>query len=118
LKINPDIVTTSYSHDEPLTNNWSYKGKSELNILLEEETGNSVESEELAQIKKIERNIDREEKRLLKAVEEQIASVTPEISKPKAPQTPNPNAYIFDFEVNKKRFPELAPLMKMYCGKL
>ncbi len=88
--------------------NWSYKGKSKLDILPEEETQENTESEELAQIKKLERNINREEKQLLQAAEQEIASVTPEIPKPKAPKKPNPNGYIFDFDVNKERFPELA----------
>lgn len=91
-----------------LAANWNYEGKSQLDILPEEKEDESAESEELAQIKKLERNIDREEKRLLESIEQEIASVRPEITKPKAPQTPNPNGYIFDFEVNKKRFPELA----------
>ncbi len=87
--------------------NWNYEGKSRMDILPEEKEENPA-SEELKKIEKLEKNIDREEKQLLKAVEEEIASVTPEIPKPKAPQKPNPDGYIFNFEVNKKRFPELA----------
>ena len=86
--------------------NWSYKGKSKLDILPEET--NEIPDDELKKIEKLERNINREEKRLLESAEQEIATVTPEIPKPKAPQTPNPNGYVFDFEVNKKRFPELA----------
>ena len=96
------------SEGKAVAANWSYKGKSQLDILPEEKTNESPESDELKRIEKLEKNIRQEEKQLLEAAEQEIAAETPEIPKPKAPQKPNPNGYVFDFEADKTRFPELA----------
>jgi len=107
-----DINAQAHSHKTNVSSkaNWSYEGKSQLEIIPDnkELTGEKIESKELAQIKKLERNIDREEKRLLAVAGNDLPPVVSEMAKPKAPQAPNPNGYVFDFEVNKTRFPELA----------
>ncbi len=90
--------------------NWDYRGKDKIEVLPEEEP-ETVNAKPMSQP---ERKLKRIEKKIAKIEQKQadeIEALERSVPKPEAPKPPknaDPNAYVFDFDVENDKFPELS----------
>lgn len=89
--------------------NWDYRGKDAIEIV--EDASETVNTKPLSkperQLKRIEKKIDRIAKKETEEIETLERSI-PTPTAPKPPKRANPDAYVFDFETEEDKFPELA----------
>ncbi len=89
--------------------NWDYRGKDAIEVI--EDASETVNTKPLSrperQLNRIEKKIDRIAKKETEEIETLERSV-PKPAAPKPPKRANPDGYVFDFEVEEDRFPELA----------